>query len=497
MRTFLLTLVSLMSLVPATSAQVVVPLPFGDHMVLQRDRKVPVWGTAAPGERVTVAFAGQTVEAVANDKGKWRADLAPMPASSEPRELVVRGTNTVTIKDVLVGEVWIASGQSNMDAGLNTAQNAVEEIRAADYPHIRYFLQEKNFSADAIDEVEGVWRVVHPTNARDMSAAAYFFARNLHKSIDVPIGIIDNGWGGLRAEPFVCLACLKSTPSFHDTAMAYEKYWHDKRKARADALAAGVNPREAPKIPASDNSDPTAVYNAVIHPIAPYRVRGVIWYQGESNAHEPERYQELLTALIGCWRHTFEDPDLPFGIVQLANFQTRVSTPIEIKSWADLRDAQLRTARSVAQVDIVTAIDVGDEKNIHPANKQAVGARLAVWARACVYGQGVNWLGPMYKSMAVRGNEVTLSFDYARGLAVRGDRLAGFAIAGEDKVFYHADATLVGDQVVVKSDRVSAPVAVRYAWMNNPPSTLYNDSGLPAFPFRTDDWKSTDVKVGK
>jgi len=477
-------------------ADVSIKPPFGEHMVLQQGAKVPLWGTAAPGEKVTVKFADQSVEAVTDANGKWRLELATLRASAEPRELVVSGNNTVTLTDVLVGEVWICSGQSNMQLTQSETLNAAVEAKAANYPRIRMFAAEKNFAASPIDDIDGNWLVCSPQSVGGFTGVGYFFARDLHKTLNVPVGLINIPWGGLRAEPFVSLAWLKQMPSFKQRADEYETYWTEKRAKRAAALAAGVDPRKAPKIPASDNSDITAVYNAMVHPLAPYAVRGTAWYQGESNGDDPEHYQELLTGLISCWRQEWTMPDMPFCIVQLANFKTRVNTPIELKSWADLRDAQWRTAQTVSHTGMVTAIDVGEE-GIHPKDKITVGNRISRWAQAQVYGKQIEWSGPTFKSMKVDGGQAIITFDHAEGLKQKGDALPSFAIAGSDHAFYAADGKVEGSTVVLTCAKVAEPVAVRYAWKFNPACALYNGDDLPALPFRTDDWSAGDVKVGK
>ena len=623
---------------------------FSDHAVIQRNIEAPVWGWADPGGAVTVEFAGKTVRTRAAADGKWLVRLGPFSAGG-PYTLTVRTNdgNSATAKDVLIGDVWICSGQSNMEMGIKLVRNAEEEIANARYSGLRLFTVPKKIALEPVDLVEATWEKCTPeTVAEDgwggFSAVAYFFGRDLYKTLKTPIGLIHTSWGGTIAEAWTsgkalsklddfrdALASLKEAtaalrsgkdkfeelmdrwwrkndpgsrnglgwadPSLDDSAWkkmnlpgpweegglgAFDgivwfrkkirlteseagakallslgaiddrdttwlngvkvgalNIWNAPRRYRIPAglLKAGVNviavravdtggpggftskpeklflkignktiplagewlyrastpiaettppPERIGKSP----NVPTVLFNGMIAPLIPYAVKGAIWYQGESNAGRPYQYRKLLPTLITDWRGRFGVGEFPFLVVQLANFMARQKEPVE-PGWAYLREAQLLTALRLRNVGLAVTIDIGEARDIHPKNKQDVGRRLALAALALAYGRDLEYSGPIYKKMQVEGNKIRLFFDHVDGglVARGGGKLKGFAVAGKDRKFFWADAEIDGRTVVVSSPEVPEPAAVRYAWANNPVCNLYNEVGLPASPFRTDDWK--------
>jgi sialate O-acetylesterase len=642
-------------------------------MVVQRQVKVPVWGFADPGTKVSVAFAGQTLAGTTDANGRWQVTLDPLEASDQPREMTIAsGPQRLTIKNVLVGEVWLASGQSNMELSVTGARNASPESAAANFPQIRMFTVTKAPAPAPLDRCAGSWAVCSPQTVGGFSAAGYYFARELYQKLHVPIGVIHSSWGATAAQPWTPLAALRGVPSLQPSAAAFDKLtqqyssaeyrqnqdksWQQFDRDNAAWLADAVqddpglkgkwfeaqtdaspqdwkalrlpnelasNPwyflgiawlRKPVEIPAAwvgkdltlqlgvvvgadatyvngtqvgglwfgtdghattprqyqvpaalvtstklllavrvmnvfraggmvspreqlalrcpslgpdakitlagnwqsrvaktfsranlprpekmptpflpDLGVPSSLYNGMIAPLIPYALRGAIWYQGESNGGEPEVYRDLFPAMIQSWRQAWGQGDFPFYYVQLAAFTKPQTAAIENKSWAELREAQTATL-ALPNTGMVVATDIGDA-GIHPPNKQEVGRRLALWALANAYGQKLEYSGPLYKSMAVRDSAIEVAFDHVGGgLVAKGTPLVGFAIAGADKVFHVAQAKIDGSNVRVWSDKVAAPVAVRYAWAQYPVCNLYNQAGLPASPFRTDTWKSGEAK---
>jgi sialate O-acetylesterase len=537
-------------------ADVKMPAIFGDHMVLEQDIKIPVWGTAAPGEEVSVSFSGKSAKATADAKGKWRVDLDPVATSSTASTLTVTGKNTLTFQNVLVGDVWVCSGQSNMEfdlagnlppyTGFGGASSAATAVPAANDPLLRLFVVSKKVSIDPVDDVVGYWRLCTPDSAAVFSAVGYFFGQELRKSLNKPIGLIGTYWGGMPAQAFTSLSGLQKDPPFTNYVTMAQgiKDNYDKNKAdfpanveefktkmkewndttgkdfapimkqwqedSAKAVAAGqpVKPKPQPAVPMPKQptgpdgapNTPTVLYNGMIAPIIPYGIKGAIWYQGEANAGNPREYATLFPRMISDWREKWGEGDFPFLFVQLAAFMAPQKLPSE-GGWAGLREAQLKTL-SLPNTGMAVAIDVGMANDIHPKDKFDVGQRLALAAKHVAYGQTVVYSGPIYDSMKVEGNKIRLSFQNV-GSGLKMDvppftppgmtippptELTGFAIAGEDKNFVWAKAVIDGNDVVVSSDAVAAPVAVRYGWASNPPCDLYNKEGLPASPFRTDDW---------
>ncbi len=506
MRKWIVGIISLLVVV-SVQAELKLPAVFSDGMVLQRDQKVAVWGWADPGAKVTVAFAGQKQTAKADLDGKFMVRLKKMKASAEPRSLkVVSGTDSAEVKNVLVGEVWLCSGQSNMQMAVQASNNFEKEKSAANYPGIRMFLTDLKASKELQQDCTGSWRMCTPENIGPFSATAYFFGRKLHKELDVPIGLVRSCWGGTRIESWSPMASLEKFPS----VMAY--------KAEQDRLAEIYDPIEAEKehtkkVLAWEKKDPAKrpqwkpqkrvhphawqnypanLYNAMINPLVPYSMRGAIWYQGEANAHIEQAmlYRELLENMVVQWRRDWND-EFPFYAVQLVNFKQPAKTPVQDSGWAFIRESFLKFHKEVPNVGIAVGIDVGEANDIHPKNKQAIGLRLAHQALAKTYGKKIVPGGPIYKSMKKDGNKIILKFDdIGSGLMEQGgEPLKWLAIAGADKQFVSAQAAIVDDTLIVSSEVVPDPVAVRYAWANNPVGcNLFNKEGFPASPFRTDDW---------
>ncbi|MDR1146460.1 MAG: hypothetical protein LBK71_10045 [Verrucomicrobiales bacterium] len=630
---------------------------FSDHLVLQREMPAPVWGTADAGATVSVSFAGHTVSGTADDAGQWSVKLPALAADSAGQQLTVSdGKQTRTVSDVLVGEVWLCSGQSNMDFPMRGVTNTKDEIAAADRPLIRLLQVKKNTGPVPLTDPGAVWQVCTPATVADFSAVGYFFARELQQALGVPLGVINSSWGGTAIQPWIRAALFRDSDNedfkryyrwradrikdtvAEDNALLADvaaklDAWQAKIAAliakhgdypptlpadgwtkvtapgnleaaaprRADGvwllrktfhldpdlIGAGTlqlgqiwdydiawlngtrvgatldpanrdarNQRRQYAVPAGvlrpgDNellirvfnrrgdvhighgapsfgitltggapvllnggdwqlrleepldglcppdhgenrqSNVGVLYDNMIAPLVPFALRGAIWYQGESNAGRPEEYGVLLPLLIDNWRQDWHQPALSFYIVQLANFMARAEQPTDT-NWARLREAQLRTALTVPHTGLAVTIDIGDAGDIHPRNKQDVGRRLALNALAKDYGRPVEYRGPSYRDLKIDGNKIVLRFDHlGQGLVNHNPdgALRGFAIAGADRKFVWATATISGDTVILSADGVASPVAARYAWADNPAADLYNADGLPASPFRTDDWE--------
>ncbi|MDP9175062.1 MAG: sialate O-acetylesterase [Planctomycetota bacterium] len=484
-------------------ADVVPASPFTDHMVLQQGMSVPVWGTAAPGETVTVNFDKQHQATKADADGKWMVHLADLSAGG-PFEMTIAGSNTVRLTDVLVGEVWLCSGQSNMDftvartpkyyfAGTN---NEAEEVAAANYPNIRMFSGHWQRAYEPQSRVDGVWKICTPENVREFSAIGYFFARDLQKKLNVPVGIVTETFGASTAESWVSRQALEAVPELKAMLDPFDavakNYPAEERKKALEAhrlweeqIAKSTDIvnrlREPPnRDPANNQHNPTVMYNGMIAPIIPYAIKGVLWYQGESingGAKGVKLYPLVQATLIKDWRQRWGEGDFPFYIVQLAALKSGNSPAV--------RQAQA-TVLSLPNTGMAVTIDIGDAKNVHPKDKQDVGDRLTRIALARAYGEKIEYSGPMYDSMKVEGNVIRIRFTHAEGLTAKGGDLKTFVIAGSDGKFVPAEAKIDGDSVLVGSSAVAQPVAVRYAWENYPLGcNLYNSDGLPAAPFST------------
>jgi sialate O-acetylesterase len=459
---------------------------FTDGMVLQREIAVPIWGTADTGEKVTVEFNGQTVSTTSVD-GKWIVRLKPLKAGG-PFTLKI---NDLSLKNVLVGDVWICSGQSNMQWSVKQSNNAETEIANANFPMIRLFSVPRNEINAPQTDIKSSWQECTPANIPDFSAIGYFFARDLQKNLNVPIGLIDNAVGGSPAESWTQTELLNGDAEykqFHaNYPAAMERYAQavEKHKEAVEkAKAAGTKPPNAPGRPWM----PSGLYNGMLVPLMPYAIKGVIWYQGESNAGRAYQYRRLFPTMIQNWRERWGQGDFPFLFVQLAAFGPN-GNKLGDSDWAELREAQTMTL-SLPNTGMASAIDVGTYDDIHPKAKQPVGARLALVARSVAYKQKLVFSGPMYAGMKVNDDKIELKFNHVgSGLEAKGGELKGFLIAGENKVWHEAKAEIKGKQVIVSCADVKHPVAVRYAWAKYPTVNFYNKEGLPANPFRTDDWE--------
>jgi len=505
-------LVCWLGLSAAVRAEVKLPSVISENMVLQQGLKAPIWGTADAGEEITVTLGLQKASAKAGDDGKWKVQIGPLEAGG-PFTMTIAGKNTIEFKNVLVGEVWVCSGQSNMQMSVNGCINAKDEIAAADFPKIRLFTVPTIAMPEPQTNCPGSWAECSPKNAGGFSAVAFFFGRELFKTMNVPVGLIHTSWGGTPAEAWTSRPTLESDPDFKPILDRFnksvedypkvrdgfpaqlEKWKEASEKAKAEGRSTPKKPNAPPDPMAKSNGwMPAGLYNAMIAPLIPYGIAGAIWYQGESNAGRAYQYRKLFAAMIQDWRKNWGQGDFPFFWVQLANFMARAPQPGN-SDWAELREAQQMTL-SLPKTGTGLAIDIGDAGNIHPKNKQEVGRRLALCALAIAYGKSIPYSGPVYDSMAVEGSAVRLKFKHVNGgLVAKGDKLVGFSIAGEDRKFVWADAKIDGETVVVSSPEVTKPVAVRYGWANNPDCSLYNKADLPASPFRTDDWEG--VTKGK
>ncbi len=649
----LLSWLLVLAFIHTAQADIKLPAIIGNNMVIQQGVKAHVWGWAEQGEIVSVTMAGQSAMDTTDAEGQWKVQIGPFTAGG-PHEMVISGKNMVVLQNVLVGEVWVASGQSNMEWMLQNSANGTEEVSNANYPQIRLFTLTKAISLTPQEDVVGHWTVCTPEAARSFSAVAYFFGRELNQKLDVPIGLIHSSWGGTAAEAWTSretLASYKelkplvdsleqalhylpealaqykkvrtewekknflqdpgnkglelgyaqvdysekdwelmdlprtwepagllidgvvwfrkvvnipetwagkdlklslgpiddcddtyfngvqightgletlncytvprvypvpdsivrtgrnviavrafdhtgdggftglpmdmslSLPDLDSIALAGE--WHYKIEMAVEPVQVDWSSAPAMPLGGGNPSTPTVLYNAMIAPLVPYTIRGVIWYQGESNDTRARQYQTLFPALIRNWRAAWGEGNFPFLYVQLANYIARKPEPSE-SNWAELREAQFMTLHE-PETGMAVIIDIGEAENIHPKNKQDVGHRLALWALAKTYNRNVEFSGPLYKSYKIKGNKIRVSFSHAEGLQTGdGGKVRGFSIAGSDGKFFWADAKIKGDKILVWSDQVKKPAAVRYAWADNPDVNLYNRAGLPASPFRTD-----------
>jgi sialate O-acetylesterase len=522
----------------AALADVKMPAIFGDHMVLQDGLPVPVWGTADPGEAVTVTLSAHSANATAGSDGKWMAKLPAMDASAQGAAMTVAGKNTLTFQDVLIGEVWVCSGQSNMEFPMTRAHNAGTEIPKANDPQIRLFLVARQEAHAPASDVVGKWVVCAPDSVTNFSAVGYFFGRELREKLGKPVGLIGTYWGGTPAEAWTSLDGLKKEPALAHYVQTWEGIDAGYAKAKADYPAAQgayttamadwtakygkdytvamakwrgdvtrallanqppptrppAPPVAAPRKPADPVGGPSApasLYDGMIAPIQPYAIRGTIWYQGEANAPRAVEYRTLFPRMIKDWRDTWAEGDFPFLFVQLAGFRPAVG-----EDWPELRDAQMATLLLPA-TGMATAVDIGLPGNIHPMDKMDVGQRLALAARHVAYGEDLVYSGPMFEGVKKDGSGLRVEFqDIGGGLEIGKapwvgpgsltaptDRLAGFEVAGADGAWKPADAKIDGDAVVVSSADVPAPVEVRYDWRAYPGGNLYNKVALPALPF--------------
>lgn len=475
-----------LSAVPA-SADVKLPSLFTDHMVVQRDKSVMVWGWADPGEAIAVsvdgkslnedtAFKSVAVKTKASRKGRWIVTLQPFPEENVCSIRIV-GKNTVTIKDVLVGEVWVCSGQSNMQWSVAASDNPQEEIANADHPHIRLFHVPRKPAGVPVKDVQAKWEVCSPKTVSGFSAVAYYFGRQLNENLKTPIGLIHTSWGGTRIEPWTPPEGFASVPETRgfllNTTRAHLNYIEQLESGRKESKH-GLN----------SHTQPTGLYNGMVAPLVPYSIRGAIWYQGESNRGDGLAYEQKMHALINGWRQVWGQGDFPFYYVQLAPYRYRGDSKLLPLIW----EAQTNVLK-MKNTGMAVTVDVGNVRDIHPRNKQAVGKRLALWALAKDYGRkDLVYSGPLYKSHKVEDGAIRVEFDHTgSGLVSRDDKsLSWFEVAGKDGKYVKADAKVDGKNVVVSSGTVSDPLHVRFGWDELAEPNLSNKEGLPASPFRTD-----------
>jgi sialate O-acetylesterase len=480
----------------------IIPGPlFCDHAVLQRDKPVPVWGFATPGEKIVVSHRGHVVTANANAEGRWIATLPAMAASAVGADLTIAGDETVTLRDVLVGEVWLCSGQSNMAWNVARSANAEQEIAAANFPLLRHIKIQGRSSAEPQSTVKtSGWEPTTPATVGAFSAVGYFFGRHLQRELGVPVGLVNSCWSGSQIEAWMSREVLDRESAFEVVAKRWnevlaeypeKKAEYDQRMAeweKIETAAKAANPNatemkrvgrpEVPLGPGHYNA-PTGLYNGMIHPLLPLALRGTIWYQGEGNAARAAEYAGLFKALIQSWRAEFRQGDFPFYWVQLANRYHR--RPI----WTELRAAQTETL-AVANTGQAVTIDIGERDQTHARNKQDVGRRLALIALAKTYGRDIEYSGPMFTGVEREGTALRVRFTHAMGgLIARGGAMASLEVAGDDGNYVPAAGHIDGETLLVSAPGVEDPVAVRYAWAENPSSNLYNTAGLPAAPFRS------------
>jgi sialate O-acetylesterase len=471
-------------------------------MILQQDSKVALWGWAQPGEKITIAnnWNNKSASVTADASGKWLTYVNTVKAGG-PYQLTFKASNTIEVKNILLGEVWLASGQSNMEFFIGKTPNPSytgvinhdEVMKDAEHPDIRTIDVPNKVADEAQTDFKGEWKLCSAKTIDTFSAVAYFFAREINKATGFPVGIINSTWGGTPAESWTKKEVLQSDTNFTPILARYqkaldvfpeenEKYRTTLAKWREDtSKTKGPAPR-GPMGP-NHNQSPYKLYNGMIAPIEPFTIKGVIWYQGESNADRAFQYRKLFRAMIDNWRSDWSDPKLPFYFVQISPHRSQ--NP-------EIRDAQVYVYRNTPYTGIAVTIDNGDSLDIHPRNKELVGKRLSLWALKNEYGKkNIVISGPLYKSMKIEGDKIRINFDFANGLIAKDGGLKEFTIAGDDQNFIPAIAKIEGNAVVVWSDAVKNPRAVRFAWKNVPHPNLYNGAGLPASPFRTDNWKLT------
>lgn len=497
----------------AVYADVRLPDVIGSSMVVQQDQRVPTWGTAEPGEAVTVVFAGQKKTVVAGPDGKWRIDLAKMSASFTPQTMTITGMNRIELSNILIGEVWLVSGQSNMQWRLPESTGGQAAAASADSPNIRLFNVSREVAFKRKVAKLGEWAACTPESVKDFSAAGYYFGVSLQKELNVPVGLINSSYGGSQAEAWTPVAYLNASPDLKPTvdrtlvwaaerekvrvdyAAAIKKWREDQEKAKA----AGARPSPSPGVPDAlrDYRIASSIYDGMIEPLIPFAIRGAAWYQGESNEARAEQYGLLLPTMIRAWRERWGQGDFPFGIIQLPNYRSVKPEPEE-SAWSFIREAQRQTAIGGKDIGLIVTIDIGEANDIHPKNKVDVGRRMLAWALKDVYGRKAV-TSPTLKKTEIKGGRIILTFDdVGSGLRMKnGDKLEEFAIAGADKKWIWAEAKIIGkNRVEVWSPNVTSPAAVRYAFNSNPKNpNLTNDSGFPASPFRTDNWP--DPTAGK
>ncbi|MCC9604192.1 sialate O-acetylesterase [Stieleria sp. JC731] len=483
------------------SAEIRTSAVFGDSMVLQRNKPIHVWGWADAGASVEVKLADANATAKADSDGRFDVELPKMSAGGPFKLAINAGDDSVTFEDVLIGEVWVCSGQSNMGWSVQQSNDSDLESLSANYPNIRLISVPQVGVQEPQDSFDGKWQACTPESVRQFSGVGYFFGRQLHQTLGVPVGLIDNAWGGSSAEAWVKRDLLEADDTYDALMARWEQteatYNHEaETKKYKEKLAAWQKDKKGnrpnpPRNPLTGQHRPANLYNGVLHPIIGYTIEGVVWYQGESNAGRAYQYRELFPLMIQHWRDEWKQDDFSFYWVQLADYMAEKEQPSS-SAWAELREAQTMTMDKLANTGEAVIIELGEASDIHPKNKQDVGKRLARWALAKNYGYDIPYRSPTFESMTIDGKKATLKFDHVGGGLDTFDvrDVIGFTIAGEDQKFVHANAKIVGkDTVEVSSDQIEQPVSVRYAWADNPICNVQSQEGLPVTPFRTDDWK--------
>lgn len=504
-----------LALPAALRAELKLPAIIGDHMVLQQKQTNPIWGWDKPGTKVTVSFAGQTKSGEAGSDGKWTVKLDPVPANAKAQTLSITGSSKKEVQDVLVGEVWMCSGQSNMGFTLNSDWNGDIEAAASKLPNLRLVTVPLVGTQELQNDFKGEWKQCTPETASSFTAVGFFFGRMLHEVLGVPVGLINNSWGGSAAEAWVRRDTIEKDPRFKtlmentvkneanmQSEAAKKNFETATEKWKADVAAmqkAGLKPgQQLPRAPQAPdawlhgNARPGNIFAGMVNPTLGYGMKGVIWYQGESNAGRAYEYGQLFPFMIEQWRKEWKQGDFSFYWVQLADFMAETPEPVE-SNWAELRESQTKTMK-LPNTGQCVIIDLGEGKDIHPKNKQDVAARLVRWALVKDYGMKFPYHSPEFKSMEIKGNKVQITLDMF-GSQLRPfdvNEVIGCAVCGEDKVWHWAKGTvLAGDKFEVSSDKVAKPIALRYAWANNPVCNLFSKEGLPVTPFRTDDFEMT------
>ena len=500
----------LLSLVPSlASAELKLSSIFGDSMVVQRDQPIHVWGFTKAGTQVKVSMAGHSGTATADDEGRFDVSLDALPAGG-PHEMVIEADETRTFSDVLVGEVWVCSGQSNMSWQVISANDSDLESLTAKFPQIRLVTIPHQAAQSPQNSFDGKWSVCTPGTAEAFSAVGYFFGRQIHQTLDVPVGLICNSWGGSAAEAWVPNELLvkekkydkylaeweklAETYHFEDELSQWEKKVEDWKSA-GQKEAAPVKPLDLLQGP----NRPGNLYNGCLNPIIGYPIAGVIWYQGEANVWRAHQYRDLFPLLIQRWRDDWKQGDFPFYWVQLADHMDETPVPTD-SIWAELREAQTMTMDRLPHTGQAVITDLGEAADIHPRNKQDVAKRLARWALAKNYGYDLPYQSPTFESMEIKDSKALITFHHVGGGMDTFDvrELRGFTIAGEDRKFVVAEAKIIAkDKIEVSANSIAHPVSVRYAWADNPVANVQSTGGLPATPFRTDDWPGVTVNAGE
>lgn len=475
--------VTLMLIVFSVQAELKLPKIFADNMVLQRNQEVKIWGWADARQRVVVEFQGEKYRVRADSDGKWQLNMDAFPAGG-PYELAVSTNDELLVyENVLMGDVWVLGGQSNMEWALKNTNNGEDSIKVADFPNIRLFEVGRNLSLQTLDDVpEAEWSVCTPENVENFSAIGYYFGKRIHADLDVPIGLLDINWGGTVSEAWTSTEALLSHEDFKEKVTTNQ--------------AEGPKDFSDPEL-RKPNSWPTSLFHGMLEPVIPFGIKGALWYQGESNAGRAYQYRELFPLMIEDWRKQWGQGEFPFIWVQLANYRQPKEEPVD-SDWAELREAQTMTL-SLPNTAQAVIIDRGEANDIHPRDKWTVGERLAKAAKKVAYDMDVVYSGPTFESMEIDGDHIRVSFDHVgSGLMVEDKYgyVKGFAVAGQDKVFHWVKAYQDGNDVVLETEEIPNPVAIRYGWADNPDDlNLYNKEGLPANPFRTDEWQG--ITYGK